>query len=104
MSDSPAKPAGRAMKYPYTYSAKIAQFPYKFYFTNSWLYKYWLVGLVVSMPVFYKVHKAGMYHIELSSFYLFIFSQSVEWCENKVRIYHKSNIRHREKIMANFIK
>lgn len=65
MSDAPANPTGRRMKYPYTYTAKIAQFPYKFYFTNSWLYKYWLVGLVVSLPVFYKVHKAGMYNIEL---------------------------------------
>lgn len=61
MSDAPANAASRRMKYPYTYTAKLAQFPYKFYFTNSWLYKYWLVGMVVSAPIFYKIHKAGMY-------------------------------------------
>lgn len=58
MSDA-AKPVGRPMKYPYTYSAKIAQFPYKFYWTNSWLARYWVYGVIVSLPLFYKIHKAG---------------------------------------------
>lgn len=65
MSDAPATSTGRRMKYPYTYTAKMAQFPYKFYFANSWLYKYWVVGLVCSLPIFYKIHTAGTYYIWL---------------------------------------
>ncbi|XP_055325474.1 uncharacterized protein LOC129579418 [Sitodiplosis mosellana] len=59
MSDA-AKAAepGRPMKYPYTFSAKIAQFPYKFYLKNSWLTRYWLIGIVASLPLWYKIHKA----------------------------------------------
>ncbi|XP_055907733.1 uncharacterized protein LOC129942714 [Eupeodes corollae] len=51
------KPAGRPMKFPYTFSAKIAQFPFKFYVQNQWVWKYYLIGLAVSFPVFYKIHK-----------------------------------------------
>lgn len=46
---------GRAMVYPYTLSAKFAQFPYKFYFTNNWVWKYWAVGVLLSIPVFAKI-------------------------------------------------
>uniref|UniRef100_A0A2A4JH47 Uncharacterized protein n=1 Tax=Heliothis virescens TaxID=7102 RepID=A0A2A4JH47_HELVI len=49
--------AGRPMKFPYTFSAKIAQFPLKFYVQNQWIWKYWAIGVVVSLPVFYKIHK-----------------------------------------------
>jgi len=47
----------RRMRYPYTFTAKIAQFPYKYYAKHSWLYKYWLVGVVVSIPIFYQIEK-----------------------------------------------
>ncbi|XP_011869631.1 PREDICTED: uncharacterized protein LOC105563004 [Vollenhovia emeryi] len=47
----------RPMKYPYTVSAKIAQFPYKYYIKHSWLFRYMLVATVVTMPFFYKVEK-----------------------------------------------
>uniref|UniRef100_A0A1E1WYR7 Putative secreted protein n=1 Tax=Amblyomma aureolatum TaxID=187763 RepID=A0A1E1WYR7_9ACAR len=40
-----AAPAtGRRMKYPYTLTAKIAQFPYKFHFKNFWFIRYYLCG------------------------------------------------------------
>ncbi|KAG4068634.1 hypothetical protein HA402_002325 [Bradysia odoriphaga] len=55
MSDEAAKPVGRPMKFPYTFSAKIAQFPYKFYFQNQWIWKFYAVGVLVSIPVFYKI-------------------------------------------------
>lgn len=51
------------MKFPYTYSAKIAQFPYKFYFQNSWLARYWVFGMIAVFPFFYKVHKAGKLNV-----------------------------------------
>lgn len=70
MADA-AKPVGRPMKYPYTFSAKIAQFPYKFYWKNSWLARYWIYGMVVSFPLFYKVH--GMGKLLIVKGYLFLF-------------------------------
>ncbi|XP_028037435.1 uncharacterized protein LOC114248405 [Bombyx mandarina] len=53
MSDAP----GRPMKFPYTFSAKVAQFPYKFYLQNLWLWRYWAAAIVISSPLFYKIHK-----------------------------------------------
>ncbi|CAG9128079.1 hypothetical protein JYU34_018388 [Plutella xylostella] len=53
MSDAPARP----MKYPYTISAKIAQFPMKYYVQNQWIWRYWMAGILVSAPIFYKIHK-----------------------------------------------
>ncbi|XP_050036817.1 uncharacterized protein roh [Dermacentor andersoni] len=63
---SPAKAAAaagatsRRMKYPYTLTAKIAQFPYKFHFKNFWLIRYYLCGGLVIYMVFmvYPIHKA----------------------------------------------
>ncbi|XP_076638039.1 reduction of Rh1 isoform X1 [Colletes latitarsis] len=50
---------GRPMKFPYTLSAKIAQFPYKYYFTHksSWVFKFWLISVVLTAPLFYKIQK-----------------------------------------------
>lgn len=56
MSD---KAPGRPMKYPYTLSAKLAQFPWKFYFGNQWIWKYYAVSLVVCIPLFKKIHNLG---------------------------------------------
>lgn len=55
------------MKYPYTFSAKIAQFPLKFHATNQWIWKYWLISVVICTPVFYKIHKLGNATARLSS-------------------------------------
>ncbi|KAL3285659.1 hypothetical protein HHI36_000191 [Cryptolaemus montrouzieri] len=54
MSD---KPVGRPMKFPYTMSAKIAQFPIKMYLQKQWIWKYYAVSVVLCLPVFYKIHK-----------------------------------------------
>lgn len=51
------KPPGRPMKYAYTMSAKIAQFPFRFYVNNCWMFRYYLIGVAVSMPIFYKIQK-----------------------------------------------
>lgn len=56
MSD-PAASVSRPMKFPYTFTAKIAQFPYAFHIKNNWLYRYYCYGFLVSLPVFYKIHK-----------------------------------------------
>ncbi|XP_076283464.1 reduction of Rh1 [Lasioglossum baleicum] len=49
----------RRMKYPYTLSAKIAQFPAKYYFNNpnSWVFKYWVFGTLICLPIFYQIQK-----------------------------------------------
>ncbi|XP_032664437.1 uncharacterized protein LOC116841042 [Odontomachus brunneus] len=47
----------RPMKYPYTFVAKMAQFPYKYYWTHSWMYRYMFYSLFITLPVFYKIQK-----------------------------------------------
>ncbi|KYQ55972.1 hypothetical protein ALC60_05255 [Trachymyrmex zeteki] len=47
----------RSMKYPYTLTAKIAQFPFKYYVKNSWLFKYFLLSTFITLPIFYKIQK-----------------------------------------------
>ncbi|XP_012215392.1 uncharacterized protein roh [Linepithema humile] len=47
----------RPMKYPYTLSAKVAQFPFRYYVNHSWMFKYWLIGIGISLPLFYKIQK-----------------------------------------------
>lgn len=59
MAEEAAKPVGRPMRFPYTLSAKIAQFPFKFYINNNPLWKYWVIGIIASIPVFYKIDRAG---------------------------------------------
>lgn len=44
---------GRRMIYPYTLSAKIAQFPFRYYYDNVWLFKYFIFGIVASFPLFF---------------------------------------------------
>jgi hypothetical protein len=47
------------MKYPYTFSAKIAQFPLKWHINNQWLWKYWFIGIAISAPLFYKIQRGA---------------------------------------------
>lgn len=51
------KPVGRPMKFPYTTAAQIAQFPFKFHFQNQAYWKFYVISLVVCLPVFYKLKK-----------------------------------------------
>uniref|UniRef100_A0A6M2DEX9 Uncharacterized protein n=1 Tax=Xenopsylla cheopis TaxID=163159 RepID=A0A6M2DEX9_XENCH len=47
----------RPMKYPYTFSAKIAQFPLKYHVVNNPLWKYYFIAVGLSLPIFYKIQK-----------------------------------------------
>ncbi|CAB0005523.1 unnamed protein product [Nesidiocoris tenuis] len=49
-SQGPAIPRGRQMLYPYTFTAKIAQFPYRFHWEKSWYFKYFLLGSLSNTP------------------------------------------------------
>lgn len=71
MSDA-AKPVGRPMKFPYTFSAKIAQFPYKFYFQKQWIWKFYAVGVLASIPVFYKISQLGKFFHSVARFPFFL--------------------------------
>lgn len=62
-----AKPVGRPMKFPYTFSAKIAQFPYKFYFQKQWMWKFYIFGVAASIPVFYKISQLGKFFVSFYS-------------------------------------
>ncbi|KAI5706277.1 hypothetical protein M8J75_006562 [Diaphorina citri] len=56
MADA-AKSSGRPMEYPYTYSAKLARFPYKFYLTKQWIWKTMPFALLIVAPLYYKLSK-----------------------------------------------
>lgn len=59
--DKAAEAPGRPMKFPYTFSAKLAQFPFKHYINNQWIWKYYLIACGLCVPVFYKIQKICKY-------------------------------------------
>ncbi|KAK9889576.1 hypothetical protein WA026_006948 [Henosepilachna vigintioctopunctata] len=50
--------AERPMKFPYTYCAKIRQFPIMHYYNNNWIWKYYVYGVIASLPIFWKIHRS----------------------------------------------
>lgn len=54
-SAGPARP----MKFPYTFSAKLAQFPFKHYYDNNWVCRYYIYGVLLGLPLFYYFHGLG---------------------------------------------
>jgi hypothetical protein len=59
MSEAPVEAPARPMKFPYTFSAKVAQFPLKFHIKNNWIWRYYLIAVGVSIPIFYKIDRMG---------------------------------------------
>ncbi|XP_046750734.1 uncharacterized protein LOC124413957 [Diprion similis] len=57
MSGEPPALVSRPMKFPYTFTAQIAQFPYKFYWKYSWQFRFYAYAVVASLPIFYQIHK-----------------------------------------------
>ncbi|CAG9862629.1 unnamed protein product [Phyllotreta striolata] len=47
----------RPMKYPYTLTAKVAQFPLLHYIKHNWVWRYYIGGLILSAPVFWYITK-----------------------------------------------
>lgn len=47
----------RPMKFPYTFTAKLMQFPYRFYVEKCWVFKYWCISVVLCLPLFYKLER-----------------------------------------------
>ncbi|XP_065155892.1 uncharacterized protein [Atheta coriaria] len=47
--------SGVPMKFPYTFTAKLIQFPWKYYIRNQWIWKYYFIAVIVSIPVFKKI-------------------------------------------------
>lgn len=66
MSEEASKAPGRPMRYPYTWSAKIAQFPLRFYINNNPLWKYYFLGVIAAIPVFYKIDRLGKFQQKIS--------------------------------------
>ncbi|XP_028030367.1 uncharacterized protein LOC114243173 [Bombyx mandarina] len=48
--------SGRHMKYPYTLSAKIAQFPLFYYMKNNIIWMYYPLGILTGFYFFMKIH------------------------------------------------
>ncbi|CAG9862250.1 unnamed protein product [Phyllotreta striolata] len=55
MADKAAAKVSRPMKYPYTFTAKVMQFPLRHYLKNQWIFKYYAISLVLCMPVFKSI-------------------------------------------------
>ncbi|OAD56920.1 hypothetical protein WN48_02445 [Eufriesea mexicana] len=53
----------RHMKFPYTFAAKLARFPFHYYWTSKrgWVLRYWALSTVLCTPVFYYIQKLS-YH------------------------------------------
>ncbi|XP_051166715.1 uncharacterized protein LOC127285000 [Leptopilina boulardi] len=47
----------RQMKYPYTFTAKIMQFPYKYYYKHSWMFRYCAFATAIVAPIVYQFQK-----------------------------------------------
>lgn len=46
------------MVYPATVGAKISQFPYRHYWHNSWVIRYWAYSIVfVVVPLYWQIDK-----------------------------------------------
>lgn len=68
----------RPMKYPYTFLGKISQFPYKYYYQHSWLFKHTVFALLITVPLFYKIQKLCKYILYRSAIY----------CSNGIHTYN----------------
>ncbi|XP_050544212.1 uncharacterized protein LOC126907155 isoform X2 [Daktulosphaira vitifoliae] len=49
----------RKMVFPYTFTAKIVQFPHKLHFQHHWMYPWFIGAAILSMPLFYKIQQAA---------------------------------------------
>ncbi|XP_022694623.1 uncharacterized protein LOC111263624 [Varroa jacobsoni] len=47
----------RRMVYPYTWTAKISQFPYKFHYDNIWFFRYFILGYLASVYVYWRIQR-----------------------------------------------
>lgn len=56
----------RPMKYPYTFTAKCMQFPYRYYIEKNWIFKYYFMSIILCVPIFYKLERLGEYKWLLS--------------------------------------
>ncbi|KAG6440417.1 hypothetical protein O3G_MSEX001321 [Manduca sexta] len=56
-SDIIAGKSGRHMKFPYTMSAKIAQFPYFLYMKKNFIWMYYPFGFLGALYVFSIIHE-----------------------------------------------
>ncbi|XP_071533887.1 uncharacterized protein roh isoform X2 [Panulirus ornatus] len=64
----PDKMSGRTMKFPYTFSSKVALFPYNYYFKNVWFVRYYIVGATLCIPVFTWIQKQACSPANVAAF------------------------------------
>ncbi|XP_015120269.1 uncharacterized protein LOC107043332 [Diachasma alloeum] len=56
MADAPVS-KDRYMKFPYTTTAKVYFFPYKYHWKHAWFTRYWCYGILLTLPVMWKITK-----------------------------------------------
>lgn len=53
----------RKMIFPYTFTAKFVQFPYKMHFKHHWMFPWFVGACLLISPMFYQIQKAGNIYI-----------------------------------------
>lgn len=56
-----AQKVSRPMKFPYTFSAKIAQFPFRHHMKHDWIWRYYPLAVLLCIPIFAKISKLCRY-------------------------------------------
>ncbi|CAG9769821.1 unnamed protein product [Ceutorhynchus assimilis] len=72
----------RRMKYPYTFTAKVAQFPFKFYYKHNILFKAYPWGVAAVLPLFWYISRMSN-------------SKSNKKTWKAIRRHHKEEARHK---------
>ena len=57
--------SGAAPKYPYSILGKVAQYPWVHHWKHGRFLRYTAYAVLITYPVFYQLHKAGMFCVEV---------------------------------------
>lgn len=49
----------RKMIFPYTFTSKILQFPFKLHYKNHWMFPWFIRATILVSPIFYFIQKAA---------------------------------------------
>jgi len=49
----------RKMIFPYTFTSKVVQFPFKLHYKNHWMFPWFIRATILVSPIFYFIQKAA---------------------------------------------
>lgn len=87
----------RPMKFPYTTSAIIAQYPYKFMWRYAIWYRFWWYALIPNMYIMYKLQKLCKFLNEHSQSFIYFVNFTIS--DIFFVAYSPSNVKKWEKTL-----